>query len=585
MQVLQGVTVGGSGAALVIGLAVICAVLTVFLTISMRARRHANALVAEHKATTNRFAAVLNALNSAVLGVSREGWIVLANLDARQVLGQSLALPMRWPDTIIFADPESLKPLAPENDLVQRAAAGEVIRGEVYHMTAGDGAARRTMRVSSSPVLEDGELGLAAVLILDDVTEYEQTRLQREQAGRMEALGALTGGIAHDVNNLLAAIKYATQMSDAAETPDKQAEYREAVLKSIARGGVMTERLLAFARRHPAVATSRPLKDVLDRLATVARPLIEEEIAFEIGAYQSDLHVFVDGEHLETALLNLVVNARDAISRSGQGGRIVISARPVTDISGDPQFVTAAADTYVAQGLATETQTDLARGDGRAFRYVEISVSDDGPGMDVATKRRAVDPFFTTETPNAGRGLGLSVVYGFIQQAHGILQISSEPGQGTTIRMLLPRGSTEGLCEAPIERSYPKSGRGQSVLIVEDTSDHFGVMADVVRSLGYDAVTVNTSSEALELLSGETSIHILMTDIVMPGGLGGFRLAEAARGIRPGLPVLFMSGYAGVSSSDIARLASPVIQKPCPPGVLAQALQTALADRKATADA
>ncbi|MGR3513895.1 MAG: ATP-binding protein [Paracoccaceae bacterium] len=555
------------------------AMLVFLLAKADRARRQAEARATEHQAITNRLAAVLNAAHSSIIGLSREGWVVLANLQARQLLGDASAmLPLKWPEKIAFADRDTLQPLTGSEDPVLRAAEGEAIESALVLMRPLEGSAWRHVRLSSAPVLEDGALGLAAVLMLDDVTEQERARVHREQAARLDALGGLTGGIAQDFNNLLAATKYAVQMAEAADAPEARQGYFSSALKLVARGGTLTQRLLAFAKRQPGVATSRPVEDVLRRFETMARPLVEDEIALEIRVDEDDLYVFADAAQLETALLNLVLNARDAILRAGQGGQITVGARSVADVRRDPQFVGAPADMYMAQGHSREQTTDVARGDGRMFRYVELSVTDDGPGMDEATKRQVVDPFFTTAGHAAGKGLGLSVVYGFIQQANGILRISSQIGQGSCIRLLLPRGTAEGPREAPVDPVASRCGRGQTILIVEDSSDPLGAISDVVSSLGFAVQTVASAHAALEVLKSDASIDVMMADIVMPGDMGGLRLAEAARQVRPSLPILYMTGYAGMSAADMERVVAPVVQKPCPPGFLAKSLDGVLSE-------
>ncbi|MEL7150043.1 MAG: ATP-binding protein [Pseudomonadota bacterium] len=552
---------------------------------AMRGWRRAEALAREHQAVTNRLAAVLNAANGAVIGLSRDGWIVLANLGARDWLGDTpVTLPMKWPTGVSFVDAETLETLPDEEDPIARAASGETILGELRAMAVAGQPGRRTVRLSSSPVLEDGTLGLAAVLFLEDVTREEHARLRRSQTDRLDILGSFAGGLAHEFNSLLAAVKYAIQMGEAAETPDKAGSYRGLALKSLGRGGMLSDRLLTFARRQPVIATSLPVDEVFASVDAFARPLIGDRVALTFAADEPGLRVFADRGRLEAAIVDLILNGRDAILLSGEGREISVRARPVSDLGQDPFCQADRGDTYMSAPARAERRLDASQADSCAFRYVEISVSDDGPGMEPATLQSAVEPLFTTEDKNTGKGLGLSAVYGFIQQANGVLHISSDLGQGTCVRLVLPRGQADGMREGRVECLPRRTGQGHTVLIVENKADQVQGMVAAVRSLGYAVTTADAVSDALECLKTDTAVDVLMTDLVLQGGLGGTRLADAARQIRPGLPVLFMSGYTGNPTADAQGMLAPVIQKPCLPGVLAQALDTALNPKTSVQD-
>ncbi len=550
---------------------------------SARARQRADSLVAENKSVSSRLGAVLDAANSGIFGLSVDGRIVFANAGARHMLGGlNIELPADWPRNIRFLDSEDMTPLESSKDPVKRALAGQVIKGETAIMSRRDNSDPRYTRISSAPLSRDVSPDIGTVIIIDDVSEQEKNRQQVERSSRLDALGQLTGGIAHDFNNLLAAIKYAIQLSTVAIDPEKRKEYNDIALKSVTRGATLTQRLLAFAKRQPGLAKSRCVDDILKELEEFMRPTIEEHIALDFVVDDPTLWVFVDVAQLENAMLNLVLNSRDAIIRSGKGNRIVVKARSVAEIEADLELRNESADTYIAQGLRAEHKTDVGRKDGKAYRYVEFSVTDNGPGMEDETKRRSIDPFFTTKDTNSGTGLGLSMVYGFIQQADGEMRIYSEEGHGTTIRLLLPRGSTGGRREEPVERLPAPTGNGQVILIVEDEPDLLRIMTDLVMSLGYSVKMARNGTEALGIIRSGEALDVLLTDIVMPGGIGGFALAEAARRARPGLPIVYMSGYTGISASEMGKVIAPLIQKPSPPYMLAEALEAALAEDKNT---
>jgi signal transduction histidine kinase len=386
--------------------------------------RPAKKLVEENRSVTSRLSAVLDAAHSGIFGMSNAGEIVFANAGARHMLGGlNIDLPTKWPENIQFLDSEDLTPLEMSKDPIKRALAGQTIKGETTIMSRLGSEHPRYTRVSSAPLARDVSPGISAVVLLDDVSEQEMNRQQVERAGRLDALGQLTGGIAHDFNNLLAAIKYSIQLADVATDDDKRQEYNEIALKSVRRGANLTQRLLAFAKRQPGIAKSREVEDIVSEMKELMVPTIEENFTLEFIVEDPGLWVFVDVAQLENAMLNLVLNARDAIMRSGKGNRIVVKARSVAEIDADMQLRKESADTYIAKGLYAEHARERSREDGRAFRYVEFSVTDNGPGMDEETKRRAIDPFFTTKASNSGTGLGLSMVYGFIQQADGEMRI------------------------------------------------------------------------------------------------------------------------------------------------------------------
>jgi len=203
-------------------------------------------------------------------------------------------------------------------------------------------------------------------------------------------------------------------------------------------------------------------------------------------------------------------------------------------------------------------------------------VSDNGPGMDRETVTRATDPFFTTKDKNSGTGLGLAMVYGFAQQADGALKIYSEPGIGTSVQLTLPRGSTSGLRvpNQPQETLVP--GKGERLLVVEDEPDLLQAMTELLQELNYEVLAATSGVEALKQVEHGLEFDLLLTDVVMPGGIGGFELARRVRALRPELPMVYMSGYTGFTAPEMGSVAAPILQKPANPGSLAQVLRKAL---------
>ncbi len=513
---------------------------------------------------------------SGILGLSAEGQVTAINSAGRHFLrGVSAAVPFDWPDEINFLEAETLSPMEASQNPVLRCLAGAVISGEVFLITGRTDAEPRYVRVTSQPG-QGEDKDLQCVIVMDDVTDQEKSRQQMERSQRLDALGQLTGGIAHDFNNLLATVQYALQL--AKQTPDtpKRETYLDAALTAIDRGNDLTKRLLAFGKLQPGVAKSYEVHQLLKEIQSLAAPIIESNINLSFQLNDLDLWVFCDGGQFSNAVLNLLINARDAILQNGGKGAITISARSVSELDADVVLRREHADTFIAKGLYAEHQAEKDRGDNAAFRYVEISVTDDGPGMAEEVKRRAIDPFFSTKEMGIGTGLGLSMVYGFVRQSGGELRIYSEPGVGTTVRLLLPRGTDGGLRENPVARQSLAQGSGERILVVEDEGSLRMMLDDMITSMGYEIVLASSGDAALKLVEAGEHFDLMITDIVMPGGLGGFDLARKVRALKPAMPIVYMSGYTGYSESDMYGVVAPMIRKPCPPGDLADAISSAL---------
>jgi PAS domain S-box-containing protein len=356
-----------------------------------------------------------------------------------------------------------------------------------------------------------------------DVTERRHTEAQLRQALRMEAIGQLTGGVAHDFNNLLTVVMgNAELLRDRLEDDPAGRQLADTALAAAERGAALTHRLLAFARRETLVAKRvEPNLLVAGVLPLLVRTLGEDvEIASDLGADLWDL--MVDAHQLENCLINLAVNARDAMPK---GGHVVIATRK--------RVVRAGAGAVDGDGDA------LAPGE-----YVEILVGDDGEGMAPEVLQRAFEPFFTTKDVGKGSGLGLSMVYGFARQSGGLLEMESAPGRGTTVRLLLPRAPPNG--DGPASIGLPDAagdGQGERLLVVEDDAAVRQLMAGLLRQLGYQVTEAADGPQALEAAAAGGTLDLLVTDMVMPRGMNGAALADRLRDSCPALPVLFVSGY------------------------------------------
>ena len=512
---------------------------------------------------------IFNAATSGIIALSADGRIVRINDRARHFLGgRTEEPPFKWPETIQFLEAETGQPLDESADPVRRVLSGHKLSHQTHLMRrvqAGDDP--RFVRLDSAS-LQDEESGVHTVLVIDDVSAEERNRQVIERKSRLDALGQLTGGIAHDFNNLLASQLYAVTLARDAASDERRQHYLGVAESSINRGRSLTSRLLSFARKQPGLSSARGTAAVLDDFDKLVRPMIEAQIDLKIEVEEEEISHFCDQTQLETALMNLVLNSRDAILRSGEGNRIEIKARTVR------------APNAELEARQSRAPSDALSDDGSSFRYVEISVSDNGPGMDKETLARCTDPFFTTKDSNSGTGLGLAMVFGFVRQSDADLRIYSELGVGTTVQLTLPRGAPDGSREERVVPQIVEQGEGQTVLVVEDEPQLLTMLIDTLESMGYAVISANSGANAMRRVDAGDRFDVLITDVVMPGAIGGFELARRIRAARPEIPVIYSSGYTGFAASEMGEVQAPLLQKPVSPADLAEALSQVLFERR-----
>ena len=351
----------------------------------------------------------------------------------------------------------------------------------------------------------------------DEVASRAQAEAALRQSQKMEAVGQLTGGIAHDFNNMLTGVIGSLDLIKrriASGRHDSLDRYIEAASSSAQRAAGLTQRLLAFSRRQSLDSRPLDINGLIRSLDDLLERTIGEQIALEMALADTLPFGVADENQLESAVLNLVINARDAMPG---GGKLTIE--------------TSFAD--VDEGYAS------ARAEMSPGRYVVVAVSDSGVGMDAAVLEKVFDPFFTTKPLGQGTGLGLSMVYGFARQNGGAVRIHSHPGQGTSVKIYLPAAE-----EAPADAS-PQAhvGAGQTVLVVEDDPSVRLLVQEVLAELGYKSVVAAEALAAIPLLSSAQRLDLMVSDVGLPG-MTGRELAEVARTHRPDLPILFITGYA-----------------------------------------
>jgi PAS domain S-box-containing protein len=398
-----------------------------------------------------------------------------------------------------------------------------------------EGAPHRYERIQGDAVIEaivtpaPQEPGAPRRVVVSahDVTERRRLEQQLQQSQKMEAVGQLTGGVAHDFNNLLTLViggldiigRQITNLPDPLALT-RMERGREMAMQGAQRAAALTTRLLAFSRQQPlnpqALDANKLVVDVCDLL----RRAIGEAIAVETALGNDVWRMYADANQLENALLNIGFNARDAMPN---GGKLIIET----------------ANASLDKAYTSSLNEEIEPGE-----FVMIAITDTGTGMDMTTQERAFDPFFTTKEVGKGTGLGLSQVYGFARQSAGHVEIYSEIGEGTTVKIYLPRSASDR--KNPMIGEANKLSRStgaETILVVEDDDELRKYARGVLEELGYHVMSAGSGAAALETLNGSHQIDLLLTDVVMPGGMNGRELADKAVGHRPGLRVLYMTGY------------------------------------------
>jgi len=392
----------------------------------------------------------------------------------------------------------------------------------------------RSIEIFHNPAQDGG-----SVTTFLDRTEQRQTEEALRQTQKLEALGQMTGGVAHDFNNLLTVIIGAASLLRRAVGKDAQALQRiDMVIMAAERGERLIQQLLAFARRQPLETEIVNLGTLMTEVLPLVRRAVGEKVAVECVTTGGLWNTAIDVTQFQTAVLNLAINGRDAMP---DGGKLTIE---VANAALD--------DAYAASNAEVEPG-----------QYVMFAITDSGKGMDAATAMRALEPFFTTKPAGQGTGLGLPQVYGFVKQSGGHLKIYSEVGDGTTIKLYLPRNFGQ-------ESSLPREAASlaltgtETILLVDDDEIVRATVAGMLENLGYEVVTAQNGSDALSILEKGSDVDLLFTDVVMAGPVSGRKLAERAAEIKPAIKILFTSGYTENSIVHNSRLDTGVefISKP-----------------------
>ena len=385
--------------------------------------------------------------------------------------------------------------------------------------------------------------------------QQEQRDLERRlaESQKMEAIGKLAGGVAHDFNNMLTAILgYSSMIQEDAPPKSATRDQAQQIRRAAENAAALTQKLLAFSRKQILQADAMDLRSLLGNLLPLVRNAVGEDVAVSTQMGEDQWPILADPVQVEHAILNLAINARDAMP---SGGRLQIAARNAPRPHGERR-----------------PDADVKPGD-----YVQVTVTDTGTGMDEATRTRMFEPFFTTKAPGKGTGLGLSTVYGFVRQCGGYISVLSAPGQGTSIELLLPRAPTSAAPPTPASQPEPETRHAPATVLVAEDEDGLRQLAvETLQRRGYRVLGAASGEEALKLAgTHDGTIHLLLSDVMMPG-MKGPELAERLRAVRPGIRVLLMSGYAAEVVTPADLEGATFLSKPFAPAALAKAVKSAL---------
>jgi PAS domain S-box-containing protein len=499
--------------------------------------------------------ATITSMADAVLVIGERGEVLLANPAAKRLFGDRLDIDSEeWRRAYQTLQPDGVTPFQPEQTPIARAVRGEAV-DNLEIVLRPVGVAIATHLIANGRPLRDATGALkGAVIVYRDETAAKDTERQLRQSQKMDAIGQLTGGIAHDFNNILTVITGTIEiLADAVAQQPQFAAIAEMIAQAAERGADLTQHLLAFARKQPLRPRDTDVNALILETTRLLRASLGEQIEIEAMLEEDAWPALVDGSQLTTALLNLAVNARDAMPG---GGKLTLET----------------GNTYLDESYAK------AQGEVPPGHYVMIAVTDNGSGIPAAIRDKVFEPFFTTKGTGKGTGLGLSMVYGFVKQSGGHIRIYSEEGYGTTIKIYLPRAAAAPVATAAPSPSAPAGGR-EVVLIVEDDTLVRKYVTAQLQSLGYRTLEASNAAEAVAVADRGTAFDLLFTDVIMPGAMNGRELAREMTRRRPDLKVLFTSGYTENALLDHGRLPQGVLllAKPYRKSDLAGMLRQALA--------
>lgn len=501
-----------------------------------------------------RLAAIVDSSEDAIIGKDLTGIITSWNKGAEHMYGYSAEEVVGKPVAIIVPR-ETPGEIA---QIMARIRSGHAIEHYEAARVAKDGR-RLTISLTVSPIRDsDGKI-VGASAIGRNITEQKRAEDQLRQAQKMEAVGRLAGGVAHDFNNILGVISACSEfLRDRVEKGSQAAQFVDNLRKAAERGASLTRQLLVFSRKQVIKPQVLNLNDRLVEVSKLLRPLMGDDVEIVISPKSDDVFVEADPGQMDQIVMNLAVNARDAMPR---GGKLILETSAM-------QFDEAFARLHYPMSPG---------------KYVLLAVSDNGIGMDEPTRQRIFEPFFTTKEVGKGTGLGLATVYGIVQQAGGYIWVYSEPGRGTTFKIYLP--SAEHKVKSPLDvepEAIAPRHEGTTVLLVED-DEMFGVLTrQMLEEHGYCVLAAKDGKSAIDTVkANDGSVKLVLTDVVMRG-MSGPEMVKSLRLSHPGMRVVYMSGYTGelIADRDVLEAGITLLEKPFTRAALLKAIDATLGESK-----
>jgi PAS domain S-box-containing protein len=493
----------------------------------------------------NRLALIVDSSQDAIIGKNLDGTITHWNKGAEHIYGYTAEEVIGKPISIMA--PEDRPDEIPE--IMEKMRRGENVEYFETVRIRKDGQ-RLNVSISVSPIRDSSGKIIGASAIARDVTAQKRNEDLLRQAQKLEAVGRLAGGVAHDFNNILGIVTACCELLRSRVAANGLSQYIENIQEAAKRGGSLTRQLLAFSRRQ---LTLQPrlldLNDSVKEVVKLLRPLMGDDVQIVVKQGTDSAIIEADPSQLDQVILNIAVNARDAMPK---GGKLILE----TSIQ---EF----------DAVFAERHPPLQPG-----RYVLLAISDNGTGMDAVTLSKIFDPFFTTKEVGRGTGLGLATVYGIVQRAGGSVLVYSEPGRGTTFKIYLPTADYKlGLAPKVKEEILPPRAEGKTILLVEDDALMRSVTRQMLEDHGYSVVEAEDGSAALARLRANGLFDVALTDVVMRG-MSGPELAMQIRNSFPSTRIVYMSGYTGelLDQTDGMNLGIPLLEKPFTRAALLKAL-------------
>jgi PAS domain S-box-containing protein len=483
-----------------------------------------------------RLAAIVESCEDAIIGTDDRGYVISWNTAAEKIFGYKASEMIGQSIKVLL--PSEIK--YEEDEILARIKKGETVEHVETKRQRKDGVII-DVSLAISPIKEAGGKIIGASKIARDITGRKQLEGQLHQSQKLEAIGQLTGGIAHDFNNLLGVILGNLDLLER-QIPSNEAALKRVhtAQKAATRGADLTRRLLAFSREDELRPASASLNDAIQNVIELASRGLGPEIKIETNLDKTMSPVFVDIAGLESALLNLVVNARDAMPNGGSLN--ITSGSRNLDASYAP----------------------VQAGELKVGRYASVSVSDSGHGMSREVLGRALEPFFTTKARTKGSGLGLAMVYGFVKQSGGTIRMYSEPGFGTTVTLFVPFAERRALPVSSSAETIHSRTSACYVLVVDDEIDLMEIAVTYLEDMGCLTFEAKDGATAFEIIMSHGEIDLVVTDIIMPGGMNGVELVQKIRQFRPEIKIVYCSGFpaGALGERTVPPIDGPLLHKP-----------------------